>query len=219
MGGGVFFFFLFFFRLMKKKICNFFIIGDFIGTRQKIRCFLYAWFFILSNQIYPKGIHEKQQTLYTNEVWAKKVCKLRQNRFSKKHCKMYLTTSMHLKWSKLDGVCTVDNRPSIDKPHPFARRTKKMWQWVNWHVTRDMWHVTHEMWHVVGVNILSKFQLPSSYYLWFLILWRFGWKEWLTQSVNQYRGCFYNSPGYTGSVKKTGNTNTDIKKSSSVIWV
>ena len=32
----------------------------------------------------------------------------------------------------------------------------------------DMWHVTYNRWHVTrdmfgGVNILSKFQLPSSY--------------------------------------------------------
>ena len=42
-----------------------------------------------------------------------------------------------------------------------------------WHVTRDRWHVTCDMWHITcnmwwGVNILSKFQLPSSYSLWFI---------------------------------------------------
>ena len=33
------------------------------------------------------------------------------------------------------------------------------------HVTRDMWNMTRDrnMWHVVGVNILTNFQLPSSY--------------------------------------------------------
>ena len=66
-GGGDFFFF-FFFTLMKNKIVDFFIIGDFIGTRQEIRCVLYAGFVILSTQIYPKGINEKQQVLYTSKI-------------------------------------------------------------------------------------------------------------------------------------------------------
>ena len=69
-----------------------------------------------------------------------------------------------------------------------------------WHVTRDTWHVTHDTWHVTrdpwhvtrdtfgGVNILSKCQLPSSYCLWFMILWRYFRKrmnhlinEWITK--------------------------------------
>ena len=51
------------------------------------------------------------------------------------------------------------------------------------HVTRDMWHVTHDMFE--GVNILSKFQLPSSYRLWFMILWRSGGKGWLAEWINE----------------------------------
>ena len=42
-------------------------------------------------------------------------------------------------------------------------------------MTRDTWHV----WG--GVNILSKFQLPSSYRLWFMILWRSGGKGWIAE--------------------------------------
>ena len=38
-----------------------------------------------------------------------------------------------------------------------------------WHVTRDTWHVTRDTFG--GVNILSKFQLSSSYCFWFMILW------------------------------------------------
>ena len=65
-----------------------------------------------------------------------------------------------------------------------------------WHVTCDMWHVTRNTWHVIrdtwhltrntfgGVNILSKFQLPSSYRLWFMILWRYFRKR-LTDLINQ----------------------------------
>ena len=102
--------------------------------------------------------------------------------------------------SKLDGVGPVDNRPSTDKLHHFVRkRKKKLWHvtcdtWHvtrdMWHVTRDTWHVTHDMWHVTpdtfgGVNILSKFQLPSSYRLWFMILWRSGGKGSLSELINQ----------------------------------
>ena len=202
MGGGVIFFFFFFFRLMKKKICYFFIIGHFIGTRQKFWCFLYAWFFILSNQIYPKGIHEKQQTLYTNKVWAKKVCKLRQNRFSKKHCKMYLTTSMHLKWSKLDGVCTVDNRPSIDKPHPFARRTTKCDNGSHdmWHVICDMWRMKCDM--LLGWTFSQNFSFPA------LTICDFWYYEdldekndWLNQSIN-IEAAFRTAPATPGLLKR-----------------
>ena len=38
-------------------------------------------------------------------------------------------------------------------------------------VTRDMWHVTHDMWHMVGVKILSKFQLPSSFGFGAKVIW------------------------------------------------
>ena len=77
---------------------------------------------------------------------------------------------------KLDGVGPVDNRPSTDKLHHFVHKKKKK-KSDTWHVTRDMWHVTCDMWHVTRdtwhmtrdlfgvVNILSKFQLPSSYLL------------------------------------------------------
>ena len=39
-----------------------------------------------------------------------------------------------------------------------------------WQVTGGMWHITRDTWHVTcdtfgGVNILSKFQLPSFFCL------------------------------------------------------
>ena len=61
-----------------------------------------------------------------------------------------------------------------------------------WHVTRDTWHVTHDTWHMTrlggGVNILSKFQLPSSYRLWFydiMKIWRKGMSDRMNQSVTR----------------------------------
>ena len=60
-----------------------------------------------------------------------------------------------------------------------------------WHVTRDTWHVTRDTWHVTclrgGVNILSKFQLPSSYCLWFMLLCRSGSKGSLTDHMRPRR--------------------------------
>ena len=95
---------------------------------------------------------------------------------------------LNLSPCKLDGVGPVDNRPSTNKLHHFVRKKEKeMWHVTRdmWHVTRDTWHVTRDTWHVTrdtfwGVNILSKFQLPSSYRLWFMILWRSGGKGWIT---------------------------------------
>ena len=93
--------------------------------------------------------------------------------------------------TKLDGVGPVDNRPFTNKLHHFVQKNKKTCD--TWHVTCDMWHVmtcdtwhvTHDMWLVVWGNILSKFQLPSSYGLWFMISWRLGGKGWLTHSLTQ----------------------------------
>ena len=83
---------------------------------------------------------------------------------------------------KLDGVGPVDNTPYTNKLDHFVQ--KKMW-----HVTCDMWHLTCDTWHMTcdllgGVNILSKFQLPSSFCLWSMILWRFGGKGWLAHWIN-----------------------------------
>ena len=46
-----------------------------------------------------------------------------------------------------------------------------------WHLTPDTWHLTPDIWHVSGypqgvVNIVSKFQLPSSYGLGVKEFWR-----------------------------------------------
>ena len=53
-----------------------------------------------------------------------------------------------------------------------------------WHVTRDKWHVTCDTWR--EVNIISKFQVPSSYGLWARCLKvistkdeRLKWLKWL----------------------------------------
>ena len=63
-----------------------------------------------------------------------------------------------------------------------------------WHMTCDIWHMTRDMWHVKfdmlwGVNILSKFQLPSSSGLWFRIFWRLGGKGWLSDWMSNEADC------------------------------
>ena len=73
---------------------------------------------------------------------------------------------------KLDGVGPVKNRPSTNKLHHFVQKHD------TWHVTRDICHVTRDT--LGGMNIPSKFQLPRSYCSWFLILYRYGGKGWLT---------------------------------------
>ena len=72
--------------------------------------------------------------------------------------KLYLLKSFNI-FEKLDGVGPVDNRPSTDKFHHFVRKKQQQKK----HVTRDTSHVTHDAFW--GVNISSKFQLPSSYRL------------------------------------------------------
>ena len=87
---------------------------------------------------------------------------------------------------KLDGVGPVDNKPPTDKLQHFVPPPKKN-TCDMWHVTCDTWHVTRDTWHVFlgGGNILSKFQLPSSNRLWFMMLWRSGGKGWVTEWINQ----------------------------------
>ena len=73
-------------------------------------------------------------------------------------------------------------------------------------MTRDRWQVTRDTWHVTrdtfgGVNILSKFQLPSSYRLWFMILWRSGGKGWVTQLISwsmNYEAVYRTAPATPG---------------------
>ena len=97
---------------------------------------------------------------------------------------------------KLDGVGPVDNRPSSNKVHQFVKKKKNVKQMIYemWHVTRDILHVTRDMRHVIydmllGVNILLKFQLPSSSGLWFMIFWRLGGKGWLSDLMNDEANC------------------------------
>ena len=64
------------------------------------------------------------------------------------------------------------------KPCFYKKRKRKM--------TQDTWHLTCDMWNmVVGVNIISKFQLPTSNGLWFMMPCRFGGKGWLTEWMNE----------------------------------
>ena len=77
-----------------------------------------------------------------------------------------------------------------------------------WHVTGDTWHVTRDTWHVHvirdmfgGVNILSKFQLPSFYRLWFTILWRSGGKGSLTYWIND-EAVYRTAPATPGLLKE-----------------
>ena len=72
-----------------------------------------------------------------------------------------------------------------------------------WHVTRDTWHVTCATWnvtHLGGVNILSKFQLPSSSCLRFMILWGSGGKGSLNQSMN-HEAVYRTAPATPGLLK------------------
>ena len=103
---------------------------------------------------------------------------------------------------KLDRVGPVNKRPSTDRLHHFVRKKINKINCDMWHVTPNTWHVTHDTWHVTcdmfgGVNILLKFQLPSSFCLWFMILWRSKEKALLLLLAR----LFIEQPRYTWSVK------------------
>ena len=87
------------------------------------------------------------------------------------------------KFTKLDRV----DPPQIATPLCPKKMTFEMWKG---HVICEMWHVTYDMWHVTcdrwcGLNILSKFQLPSSYSFCEMICSRFEGQR-MTLSMNDW---------------------------------
>ena len=58
-----------------------------------------------------------------------------------------------------------------------------------------------------GVNIFSKFQLPSSYRLWIMILWRSGGKGSLSEWPN-YVAVYRTAPATPGLLKRLSVTDT-----------
>ena len=72
-----------------------------------------------------------------------------------------------------------------------------------WNKICGTWHKTHDIWHMTGntqwgMNILTKFQLPSSYDLEKTVFW-FGEKyEWMNLVITKV---FVEQPSYTGSLK------------------
>ena len=72
-----------------------------------------------------------------------------------------------------------------------------------WHVTCDMLPVTRDM--LWWVNILSKFQLLSSYCLWSMILWRSGGKGSQTELMNEWindEAVYRTAPATPGLLKR-----------------
>ena len=69
----------------------------------------------------------------------------------------------------------------------WVRHNQVSWSCFKWHLTPDWWLVTCDTWW--GVNILSKFLLPSSYCLWFMILWRSGGKGWRNHLISDEAVC------------------------------
>ena len=80
----------------------------------------------------------------------------------------------------------------------------KMWQATTdiwkWQVTCDTWHMTYDIWTMTQetlreVDIVSKFQVPISNGLGFMMFWRFGGKglpieimnEWITKVFLEHR--------------------------------
>ena len=62
-----------------------------------------------------------------------------------------------------------------------------------------MWHMKIDRWE--EVNLLSKYQLHSSYDLGLKVTWKFAGKLWLAELINEsVTKIFVEQSGYTGSV-------------------
>ena len=131
-----------------------------------------------------KKVPGKAHCFHNGHLWWQRIV------YKKSQCtktNIYIFSNGKYK-KKIDGVGPFDKRPSTDKLHHFVRKKERKKSDI-WHVTCDMLQVTRDRWHVTrnmfgGVNILSKFRLPSSYCLWLMILWRSGGKGWLNQLMN-----------------------------------
>ena len=99
----------------------------------------------------------------------------------------------------------------ITDPQTTSSNTlsKKQKQKTTSDMTHDMWHMTRDTWHGHmtcdtwwGVNILSKFQLPSSYGLGKTVFWKYFHKGSLPRSVTELMTkVFVEQPCIHGSVK------------------
>ena len=74
----------------------------------------------------------------------------------------------------------ITDPPPISSTTLSKKKTKKKCDL--WHMTRDTWHVTR----LGGGEHCLKSQLPSSYRLWFMILWRSGGKGWIAELINEW---------------------------------
>ena len=114
---------------------------------------------------------------------------------------------LHLSVTKLEGVGPVDKRPSSDQLHHFEEEKKRRTNCNNRYVTRDMWHVTCDTWW--GVNILSKFHIPSSYTLGLTVSWRLWTKgrptEWMDQLIKD-EGVYRTAPARPMEEQKNHKT-------------
>ena len=92
---------------------------------------------------------------------------------------------------KLDGLGSVDNRPSSDKLHNFvAPPQKKIMKKI---LTCDMWHRTCDVWHMKWGGGWTFSQKFSSIALTVCDLWYYADLEekadWLTD--RHYKSCFF----------------------------
>ena len=110
----------------------------------------------------------------------------------------------HTKWvtvNKVDNIGPVDR--TLQELAPQKQNLKKTHVTCDtWYLKPDIWHLTLETWHVTpeltpemwnmtcdiwwAVNILSTFQLPSSYGLGEMMFSRFGGKEWLNELMIEW---------------------------------
>ena len=92
-------------------------------------------------------------------------------------CYMWNSKILYLKNAKKKNIFVLLYFKGHNLCHTLAAGPQFTFKGKTWHVTCDTWHLTCDMFW--GVNILSKFQLSSSYSLWFMLLWRSGGKGWL----------------------------------------
>ena len=113
-------------------------------------------------------------------------------------------------WKIIDGVGLLITDPPLTSFTIWSKKEKKKIVTCDiWHVTRDTCIVTCDMGHMVGVNILSKFQLPRFYGLGKTVSWRFWTKGsvsyWIKLLLN-YEPVYRTAPATPGLLIRGGGS-------------
>ena len=103
----------------------------------------------------------------------------------------YTSFCLIANYGELQGLIVVIMQKKTGYPPVTSFTSLKKKSCDMWHVTRGLWYMTRGMWHLTremwgDVNLLSKFQLPSSYSLGVKVCWRYFHRGSVSDLKNEW---------------------------------